>query len=254
MAINIRNIQEIRKIAIASRAVAKTINYLSREIYQGMSLIDLNKLGENYIENLGGRASFKGLYDFPAGVCTSVNETIIHGIPSNYKIQDGDIVGIDIGVEIDGWYGDAAATFGIGEISQQNKDLIACSHDSLMYAVDIIREGMRFKELSAAIEDFIKKRGFIPLRGYCGHGIGKKAHEEPEIPNYLEGSSKHGPKIKNGMVFCIEPMICHKDGTPKLLEDNWSVTSVDGMNGSHYEHTVAIINKRAKILSIDEEF
>lgn len=254
MSISIRTPKEIEKLAAASRAVAKTLNYLSDNITVGMSLIELNKMGEDYIKSIGGRAAFKGLYGFPAGVCTSVNEVIIHGIPDNYKLKNGDIIGMDIGVEIEGYYGDAAMTVGIGEISAEDKELIACSYDSLMYAIEIVSEGMRFKELSAEIESFILRRGFVPLRGFCGHGIGKRPHEEPEIPNYLEGNTKQGPKIKDGMVFCIEPMICHKSGQPKVLSDNWAVVSEDGLRGSHYEHTVAIINKKAKILSIDEDF
>lgn len=254
MAISLRTPKEIQKIATASRVVAKTLNYLSQNIIVGMSLNELNRMGEDFIQSLGGRAAFKGLYNFPTGVCTSVNEVIIHGIPDNYQLKNGDIIGIDIGVEIDSYYGDAAITVGVGEISQEDKDLIACSYDTLLYAISIVEEGMRFKELSAEIENFILKRGFVPLRGFCGHGIGKLPHEEPEIPNYLEGNTKQGPKIKNGMVFCIEPMICHKSGKPKILNDNWAVVSEDGLRGSHYEHTVAIINKKAKILSVDEEF
>ena len=137
--------------------------------------------------------------------------------------------------------------------SKEDQALINCSKDALYFAIDIIKDGMRFKELSCEIEKFILSRGFVPLRGFCGHGIGRKPHEEPEIPNYLEGNnSKQGPKIKNGMVFCIEPMICQKDGTPVVLGDKWSVVSKDGLRTSHYEHTVAIIDGRAKILSIDE--
>ncbi|MFP4333675.1 MAG: M24 family metallopeptidase, partial [Campylobacterales bacterium] len=121
------------------------------------------------------------------------------------------------------------------------------------YSIDIIKEGMRFKELSFALEEFIKKRGYTPLKNFCGHGIGRRPHEEPEIPNYLEhGDPKNGPKIKNGMVFCIEPMICQKNGDAKVLEDQWSVTSVDGLRGSHYEHTVAVVGRKAVILSKED--
>jgi methionyl aminopeptidase len=155
-------------------------------------------------------------------------------------------------VEKDGWYGDAAVTVGVGKITEANKDLIACSYDALMYAIEHITEGMRFKELSLLLEEFILARGYIPLRSFCGHGIGRKPHEEPEIPNYLEGNNpKQGPKIKNGMVFCIEPMICQKSGKAKILDDKWSVVSEDGLFGSHYEHTVAVINGKAVILSQD---
>ncbi|MDR0666574.1 MAG: type I methionyl aminopeptidase [Campylobacteraceae bacterium] len=253
MSINIRRPEEIKKIAAASRAVAKTLNYLTQEIKPGISTKELNNLGEEYIKSLGGRAAFKGLYGFPDGICISVNEVIIHGIPSGYKLKEGDIVGLDIGVEIDGWYGDAAKTVGVGKIGKDDTDLINCSYGALMHAVDIIREGMHFKELSCEIEKYIISKGFVPLKGYCGHGIGKRPHEDPEILNYLEGNNpKQGPKIKEGMVFCIEPMICCKSGKPKVLSDNWAVVSEDGFRGSHWEHTIAIVNKKAKILSIDD--
>ncbi|MRJ03385.1 MAG: type I methionyl aminopeptidase [Epsilonproteobacteria bacterium] len=250
MAIPIRKPAEIEKLRKAGQAVARTLNYLRDLCKPGVSLKELDRAGEEYLRSLGARPSFKGLYGFPASVCTSLNEVIIHGIPTDYRLQEGDILGLDLGSEIDGWFGDAAITVGIGEISQRDRDLIDCARDTLYYAIDTIRVGMRFKELSYAIEEFITARGYQPLHGFCGHGIGRKPHEEPEIPNYLEhGSPKSGPKIKEGMVFCIEPMICQKLGTPKILEDKWSVVSQDGLRGSHYEHTVAIVGGRAEILS-----
>ncbi len=250
MGIPIRKPDEIEKIERANKLVALTLEYLSDEAREGLTLKELDKRAEEFIRDHGARPSFKGLYGFPASVCTSVNRVIIHGIPTDYVLKEGDILGLDIGTELDGWYGDAAVTIGIGEISESDRGLIACAKDTLDFAISIIRSGMRFKELSFEIEKFIKSRGFVPLHGFCGHGIGRKPHEEPEIPNYLEhGSPKSGPKIKDGMVFCIEPMICQKDGTPKILDDRWSVVSVDGLNGAHYEHTVAVVNGRAKILS-----
>ena len=176
---------------------------------------------------------------------------IIHGVPDNTVLKDGDILGIDIGSEIDGWYGDAAITMPIGKISKEDEELIACSKDALYYAIDIIKQGMRFKELSLALEKFIKNRGFVPLIDFCGHGIGRQAHCEPEVPNYLDGkSAKQGPKIKNGMIFCIEPMICQKDKKPVVdIKDKWSVRSSDGLKTSHYEHQVAIVNGKAEILT-----
>lgn len=252
MSIGIKKQGEIEKLAISNQYVAKTLNFLQASVKPGMSLSQINKMGEDFIYNLNAKPAFKGLYGFPGGVCTSLNEVIIHGIPNDTIVNEGDILGLDIGVEKDGWFGDAAITMGVGKISKENEELIACAKDALYYAIDIIKDGMRFKELSFALENFILKRGYVPLRGYCGHGIGKKPHEEPEIPNYLEGNNpKQGPKIKNGMVFCIEPMICQKSGTAIILNDNWSVVSKDGLNGSHYEHTVAVINGKAKILSID---
>lgn len=251
MAIAIRKESEIAKLSIANRIVAQTLEYLTCNICPGISLKEINAMGEAYIKSLGARASFKGLYGFPAGVCTSVNEVIIHGIPNEYCLKEGDIVGLDIGTEVDGWYGDGAVTVGVGKISQNDEALIACAKDALYFAIDTIRPEMRFKELSFEIEKFILSRGYVPLRSFCGHGIGRKPHEEPEIPNYLEGNNpKSGPKIKNGMVFCLEPMITQKDGIAKILEDKWSVVSTDGLKGSHYEHTVALVNGKVEILSV----
>ena len=250
MAIPLRKPDEIEKLRTASIAVAKTLKYLSENVKPGMTLLEVDAMGDKYLTSLGARPSFKGLYGFPNAVCTSLNEVVIHGIPSKTILQEGDILGIDIGSEIDGWYGDAAITMPIGKISKEDEDLIACSKDALYYAIDIIKEGMRFKELSYAIEKFIVKRGYQPLVRFCGHGIGKKPHCEPEIPNYIETPNiKAGPKIKNGMVFCLEPMICQKNREPVILDNNWDVVSKDGLRTSHYEHTVAVINGKAVILS-----
>ena len=251
MAIAIRKSQDIEKLRISNKIVAETLQLLRSEARPGITLLELNAMGEEFIQANGGRPAFKGLYGFPSGVCTSVNEVIIHGIPDSYALKDGDVVGLDIGVEKNGWFGDAAITMGIGDISKENQKIIDCSYDTLLYAIENIKAGMRFKELSLLIEEFIYSQGYIPLRSFCGHGIGRKPHEEPEIPNYLEGTNpKQGPKIKNGMVFCLEPMICQKSGVSKILEDKWSVVSEDGLITSHYEHAVAIINNKAEILSV----
>ncbi len=253
MAISIKKPSDIEKLRVSNSYVAKTLNHLRTYTRPGMTLREINQMGEEFIASLDARPAFKGLYGFPAGVCTSLNEVIIHGIPDDTVVKEGDILGLDIGVEKDGWYGDAAITMPIGEITPEDEALIACAKDALMHAIDVIHSGMRFKELSLELENFITARGFVPLRGFCGHGIGKKPHEEPEIPNYLEsGNAKQGPKIKNGMVFCLEPMICQKSGVAVIDEkDKWSVMSEDGLRGSHYEHTVAVINNRAEILSVD---
>ena len=250
MSIALRKPEEIEKLFVANQAVAKTLKYLEENVKAGMSLKEVDAMGEKFILSLGARPAFKGLHGFPNAVCTSLNEVIIHGIPSDTVLKEGDILGLDIGTEVDGWYGDSAITMPIGDISKKDEELIACSKDALYYAIDIIEDGMRFKELSKAIEDFITSRGYQPLVRFCGHGIGRKPHEEPEIPNYLEhGGTKSGPKIKNGMVFCIEPMICQKDRNPVILKNGWDVVSADGLRGSHYEHTVAVVNGRAVILS-----
>ena len=254
MAIALRKPQEIEKLREANIIVAEALNLLRENTKVGASLKDLDAMAEEHILSRGARPSFKGLYGFPNAVCCSLNEVIIHGIPTDYKLKEGDVIGYDIGTELDGWYGDAAITVAVGEITSEDEKLIACAHDTLMYAISIIKSGMRFKELSAKIEAFIREQGFVPLKNFCGHGIGRKPHEEPEIPNYFDGPNpKQGPKIKDGMVFCLEPMICQKDQTPKILENKWDVVSVDGLRGSHYEHTVAIINNKAEILSVAKQ-
>ncbi len=252
MAINLRKPAEIEKMRAANKIVAATLEHLRNFVKPGMSLLEINQEGEDFISSYNNaRPAFKGLYGFPAGVCTSLNEVVIHGIPNKTKVKEGDILGLDIGVELDGYFGDAAITMGVGQISKEDEELISCSYDTLMYAINIVKTGMRFKELSYKIENFVLSRGYVPLHGFCGHGIGKKPHEEPEIPNYLEGSNpKAGPKIKNGMVFCLEPMICQKSSNAVILDDKWSVVSEDGFRTSHYEHCVAIVNNRAEILSV----
>jgi len=250
MAIALRKPQEIEKLRSANKIVAEALNLMRENAVVGAKLSDLDAMAEKYIRAQGAKPSFKGLYGFPSSVCCSLNECIIHGIPTDYALKEGDVIGFDIGTELEGWFGDAAISVGVGKITKEDKDLIACAEDSLYHAIESIKPGMRFKELSKILEDFITARGFIPLRNFCGHGIGKKPHEDPEIPNYLDSpNAKQGPKIKNGMVFCLEPMICQKNGQPKILENGWDVVSEDGLRASHYEHTVAVINGKAEILS-----
>jgi len=251
MAISLKKPQEIEKLRAANKIVGGALELLRENTKPGMTLKEMDAMAEDYIRSHGATPSFKGLYGFPNAVCTSLNQVIIHGIPSDYKLQEGDVIGYDIGTQLDGWFGDAAITMPVGKISPEDEALIACAKDTLYYAIDNIKQGMRFKELSHLMEQFILDAGYVPLRNFCGHGIGKKPHEEPEIPNYLEGSNpKAGPKIKNGMVFCLEPMICQKDAKPIILDNKWDVVSADGLRGSHYEHTVAVINGKAEILSL----
>jgi len=249
MAITLRKPDELTKLAVAGSIVGKTLKHLKENVTVGMSLKEIDAMGEAFIREHGAEPSFKGLYGFPASVCTSLNEVCIHGIPTDYRVQEGDILGLDLGTKIDGYFGDAAITMAIGEISKEDEALIACSKESLYHAIENIRVGMRFKELSYILETFIRDAGYVPLRDFCGHGIGKKPHEEPNIPNYVDGKPNQGPKIKNGMVFCLEPMICQKGDQPIILEDKWSVVSEDGLRSSHYEHTVAIIDGKAVILT-----
>lgn len=251
MAITIKTSRDIDGLRKANKIVAQTLDYAAQFLRPGLSLLEIDKKIDDFIVSKGAYPAFKGLYGFPNAACLSLNEVVIHGIPNQTIIKEGDILGVDIGSKLNGYYGDSARTFAIGQISKRDEELIACSKDTLYFAISIIKAGMHFKELSYEIEKFILKRGFVPLRGFCGHGIGRRPHEEPEIPNYLEGHNpKSGPKIKNGMVFCIEPMICQKDGQPVISSNQWDTSSADGLRTSHYEHCVAVINGKAEILSI----
>lgn len=249
MAIAIRKPDEIAKLRRAGEIVGKTLQYLQKTVKPGMTLKEIDALGEAFIREHGAVPSFKGLYGFTGSVCTSLNEVCIHGIPTDRVVEEGDILGLDIGTKLDGYYGDAAITMGVGKISAEDEALIECSRGALYHAIASIKEGMRFKEVTKILEDYITEAGYVPLRDYCGHGIGTKPHDEPNIPNYLEGKPNQGPKIKNGMVFCLEPMVCQKSGNPVLLEDKWSVISEDQLRTSHYEHEVAIVDGKAVILT-----
>ena len=249
MAIPIRKPSEIEAIKKPAQLVAKALKLAEEMAVVGATGLEIDKEVENFIVKNGGRPSFKGLYGFPNSVCVSVNEVIIHGIPNNIPFKEGDIVGFDIGVEIDGWYGDAAITVPIGKVDNKSQEIIDVSRDTLYHMIENIKVGMRFKQLSKIAEDYITSKGYHPLRNYSGHGIGRAPHEEPQILNYVEGKPNQGDKIKNGMVFCLEPMICQESGESATLEDDWSVVSVDGKRGSHYEHQIAIVNNKAVILT-----
>jgi len=252
MAIPIRKPAEIEAMKKPAKLVAEALKLAEEMAVVGATGIEIDKACEDFIVKNGGRPSFKGLYGFPNSVCVSVNEVIIHGIPDDIPFKEGDIVGFDIGVEIDGWYGDAAITVPIGKVDDTSQKLIDVSRDTLYHMINNIKVGMRFKQLSKIAEDYILSKGYHPLRDYSGHGIGRSPHEEPQILNYVEGKPNQGDKIKNGMVFCLEPMICQESGESATLEDGWGVVSVDGKRGSHYEHQIAILNNKAIILTQGE--
>jgi len=252
MAIAIRKPQEIEKIKIPAKLVAKTLRLLKENTKPGITPLELDKMAEEFIRDHGGRPAFKGLYDFPNSVCISRNGVVIHGIPTNEPLKEGEVVGFDVGVEIDGWYGDAAITIGVGEIKEEYQKMIDVSREALYYAIENIKPGMRYKQISKLLEDYITSHGFVPLKGYSGHGIGRKPHEEPQILNYVEGKANQGEKVKNGHVFCLEPMLCHKCGEPILAENGWDVYCEDMEVGVHYEHQVAVINNKAIILTQED--
>ena len=252
MAIPIRKKSEIEEIKKPALLVAKTLKLLEKEAKAGKTPKELNQLAEEFIIKNGGRPAFKGLYDFPAGVCVSKNGCVIHGIPDDEPLKEGDVVGFDVGVKMNGWYGDAAITIGIGDIKEEYKKMIEVAKGALFYAVENIKVGMRYKQISKLLEEYITSHGYVPLKGYSGHGIGRKPHEEPQILNYVEGKANQGEKVKNGHVFCLEPMLCHKFGEPVLAENGWDVYCEDMEVGVHYEHQIAIVDNKAIILTQED--
>ena len=249
MAIPIKKIKEIEEIKKPAQIVAKTLKLLKENTKVGITPLELDKLAEEFIIKNGGRPAFKGLYGFPNAVCISINNCIIHGIPSNTPLKEGDIVGYDVGVEINGWYGDAAITVGVGKIEEKYQKMIDISKEAIYYAIKHIKPGIRYKQISKLLEEFIKSKGYVPLKGYSGHGIGRKPHEEPQILNYVEGKANQGEKVKNGHVFCLEPMICMECGEPVVGENGWDVYCADMKVGVHYEHQIAIVNNKPIILT-----
>ncbi len=249
MAIPIKKIKEIEEIKKPAQIVAKTLKLLKENTKVGITPLELDKLAEEFIIKNGGRPAFKGLYNFPNAVCISINNCIIHGIPSNTPLKEGDIVGYDVGVEINGWYGDAAITMGVGKIEEKYQKMIDISKEAIYYAIKHIKPGIRYKQISKLLEEFIKSKGYVPLKGYSGHGIGRKPHEEPQILNYVEGKANQGEKVKNGHVFCLEPMICMECGEPVVGENGWDVYCADMKVGVHYEHQIAIVNNKPIILT-----
>ena len=249
MAIPIKKIKEIEEIKKPAQIVAKTLKLLKENTKVGITPLELDKLAEEFIIKNGGRPAFNGLYNFPNAVCISINNCIIHGIPSNTPLKEGDIVGYDVGVEINGWYGDAAITMGVGKIEEKYQKMIDISKEAIYYTIKHIKPGIRYKQISKLLEEFIKSKGYVPLKGYSGHGIGRKPHEEPQILNYVEGKANQGEKVKNGHVFCLEPMICMECGEPVVGENGWDVYCADMKVGVHYEHQIAIVNNKPIILT-----
>jgi methionyl aminopeptidase len=252
MAVAIRKVSEIEEIKKPARIVAKTLKLLRENTKPGITPLELDKMAEDFIRSFGARPSFKGLYDFPNSVCVSINGCVIHGVPTDEPLKEGDVVGYDVGVEFNGWYGDAAITVGVGKIDPEYERMIEVAKGALFHAVKNIKVGMRYKQISKLLEDYIRSHGYVPLKGYSGHGIGRKPHEEPQILNYVEGKPNQGDKVKNGHVFCLEPMLCHKCGDAVVAENGWDVFCEDMEVGVHYEHQIAIVNNKPIILTEEE--
>jgi len=244
--------EEVRAIKKSNQIVAKILEELGSMIKPGVRTRDLDEHAEARTREMGAIPAFKGYRDFPSSLCTSINEEIVHGIPSARALREGDIVSLDFGVLYEGYYGDAAITFPVGEITPKAKKLIQAAKEAFHKGLDQARAGNRLSDISHAIQTYVEAQGFSVIRSFVGHGIGLSLHEEPQIPNF--GLPGRGPKIKPGMVFALEPMIAVGDWSVEILEDNWTAITRDKSLSAHYEHTVAITEEGAEILSeLDEK-
>lgn len=243
--------EEISAIKRSNRIVALVLSELKKMVKPGIRTKELDKYAESRTRSLGAIPAFKGYRGFPASLCVSVNEEIVHGIPSSRILREGDIVSLDFGVIHDGYYGDAAITYPVGEVSQTARSLIAAVEQSFYEGIKQLRVGHRISDISAAVQAYVESQGFSVVRAFVGHGIGMSLHEEPQIPNF--GTPGHGPKIRKGMVLAIEPMIAVGDWNVEILEDKWTAITRDKSLSAHFEHTVAVKEKKVEILSIVDE-
>lgn len=238
---------ELRLMREAGRIVADTHRLLKQAIRPGVTTRELDTIAEQYIRSQGAIPSFKGYNGFPASICASVNEELVHGIPGNRKLNEGDIISIDIGAQYQGYHGDSAWTYPVGEISETHRKLLEVTEASLYAGLEQARPDVRLFTISHAIQKVIEDAGFSVVREYVGHGIGASLHEEPQIPNY--GLPEKGPRLKPGMVLAIEPMVNVGERYVKTLADNWMVVTQDGTWCAHFEHTIAITADGYEILT-----
>lgn len=239
--------EEVAKIATASRIVAEALEALRAYLKPGMTTKDLDLFVEKEIRERGGTPAFKGYRNYPATICISVNEEVVHGIPSDKVIKEGDIVGLDLGAIYDGFYGDSAVTVAVGEVKPEAKRLIEVTKDSLYAGIEQAREGNRLSDISHAVQSHVERAGFSVVTDFVGHGIGRSLHEEPQIPNF--GPPGRGPRLKEGMVLAIEPMVNMGKAAVRVLEDRWTAVTVDGSLSAHFEHTIAVTKEGPVILS-----
>ena len=246
--IPIKNEKEIELMRISSRITAETFELVWSLIKPGVSTEKIDREIDRFIRSKGARPAFKGLYGFPASACISVNEEVVHGIPSKKRVlEEGDIVSVDIGVEYRGYYGDSAFTFPVGEVDERKQKLMLRTLEALYRGIEMARAGNRVQDISFAIQQHAESFGYGVVRELVGHGIGKALHEEPQVPNF--GQPNRGPKLKAGMTIAIEPMI--NLGVPGVytLDDGWTVVTQDGLPSAHYEHTVLIQDGKPEILT-----
>lgn len=246
--IEIRTSDEIEKIRTAGKIVQKVLIALSNKAVPGITTEALNAIAEDLIAKDASRPAFKGYRGYPKSICTSINDSIVHEIPSKNRIlKAGDIIGFDVGVVKDGYYADAAVTVGVGNVSSQAQKLMDVTKESLDMALEAAKEGNRLSDVSFAVQEHVEKNGFSVVRHFVGHGIGRALHEEPEIPNF--GVPDRGPKLKEGMILAIEPMVNQGHFDIRILKDGWTAVTKDGSLSAHFEHTVVVRKEKAEILA-----
>ena len=243
----LKDIDEIKKIRNSAQLVSKTLGIMAKEIKPGITSLYLDKIAEEFIRDNNAIPGFKGYNDFPNTLCVSVNNQVVHGIPCNKPLDDGDIISIDCGVINEGYYGYHAYTFEVGEVDKNIKELLDVTKKSLYEGIDAMIENNRIGDIGNAIQNYINLHGYGIVRELVGHGLGKNLHEEPEVPNY--GKKGTGKIIKNGLVLAIEPMV--NMGTEKISldTDGWTIVTLDGKSSAHFEHDIALINGKPEILS-----
>ena len=239
--------QEIEKMRKSNILVAEILEELGKKIRPGVKTIELDRLSETMALKKGARPAFKGYRGYPYSLCTSVNSEVVHGMPSERELKEGDIVSLDFGILNDGYYGDAAVTVPVGAISPEARRLLRVTEEALYRGIAAARAGNRIGDISAAIQGHVEAAGFSVVRDLVGHGIGKSLHEDPQVPNY--GSSGRGIELKPGMVFAIEPMVNEGTYRVDVLRDGWTVVTADGKLSAHFEHSVAITENGPVILS-----
>jgi methionyl aminopeptidase len=231
----------------AGRIVALTHKELQKAIRPGVTTKELDQIAEDFIRKQGALPSFKGYHGYPASICASVNEVIVHGIPGDLVLRDGDIISIDIGANIHGYHGDSAWTYGVGQISETAQKLLDVTEASLFKGLEQARTGNRLSDIGHAVQTYVESHGFSVVREYAGHGIGQQMHEDPSIPNY--GPPGRGPVLKTGMTLAIEPMVNVGGHKTRTLQDRWTVVTADGSLAAHFEHTVAVTENGPDILT-----
>ena len=243
--------EEVALIRESAQIVGRCLRHLTREVRPGVSTLDLDRIAEQFIRDHGGEPAFLGYRGFPASICASVNEEVVHGIPSaTRRLNEGDVISLDIGVKKAGFFGDAARTFAVGTVTPETQRLLEATERSLHAGIDRARPEGRVSDISAAIERTVKAAGFSVVRALVGHGVGRALHEEPQVPNY--GRPGEGPKLRVGMVLAIEPMVNAGTANVVTLSDEWTVVTADRKRSAHFEHTVAIGAAGPEILSLIE--